>query len=484
MKAIMINNQWQQGEGPSLTSLNPITEAPVWQKHQASEAQVAEAVGAAHTAFKSWSRRSADERRGVVRKFAELLAEHKAELASVIHQETGKPQWEALTEVQAMINKVEISIDAALQRTGSSASLQHHAHGVMAVFGPYNFPGHLPNGHIVPALLAGNTIVFKPSELTPWVAERTVQLWQSAGLPNGVLNLVQGEVEVGKALCAQDIDGLLFTGSSTTGKLLHQQFGGRPEVILALEMGGNNPLIVDDSLSSNDIGKAADLIIRSAFISAGQRCTCARRLILVENNSTTALLNEMSQRCQQLNLDQSENSFYGPVISAKARDDLLSGQQLLIELGGKPLLHAKPHGQQGYVLTPGLVDVTDVVNGKNNIPDDEWFGPLLQVIRVADFEQALEIANRTRFGLAAGLVSNNNGQQQQFKQQIRAGVISINQPTAGASSKVPFGGIGASGNHRPSAWYAADYCAWPQAISAASSTNDYQPAPLPGLKSE
>ncbi|MEG1215068.1 MAG: aldehyde dehydrogenase family protein, partial [Leclercia sp.] len=163
------------------------------------------------------------------------------------------------------------------ERTGESltemadgaASLRHRPHGVLAVFGPYNFPGHLPNGHIVPALIAGNTVVFKPSELTPWTAEETVKLWQAAGLPDGVLNLVQGGRSTGEALAqSSEIDGLLFTGSANTGYHLHQQLAGAPEKILALEMGGNNALIIDEI---TDIDAVVNLTIQSAFVSAGQR---------------------------------------------------------------------------------------------------------------------------------------------------------------------------------------------------------------------
>ncbi len=222
----------------------------------------------------------------LVEKFAALLEANKAELTRIIACETSKPRWEATTEVTAMINKIAISVKAYHTRTGEqhtempdgAATLRHRPHGVLAVFGPYNFPGHLPNGHIVPALLAGNTVIFKPSELTPLTGEAVVKLWEQAGLPPGVLNLVQGGRETGQALSAlSDIDGLLFTGSAGTGYQLHRQLAGQPEKILGLEMGGNNPLIVEDP---EDIDAAVHLTIQSAFITAGQRCTCARRLLV------------------------------------------------------------------------------------------------------------------------------------------------------------------------------------------------------------
>ena len=254
MSTHFIAGAWQEGLAASFESLNPVSQAVLWSGRAATPTQVAAAVAAARTAFPAWAQRSLDERIAVLEAFAASLKSHADELAHCIGEETGKPLWESATEVTSMVNKVAISIQSYRERTGeksapladANAVLRHKPHGVVAVFGPYNFPGHLPNGHIVPALLAGNTVVFKPSELTPKVAELTVKCWIEAGLPAGVLNLLQGARETGVALAADaGIDGLFFTGSSGTGNLLHKQFAGRPDKILALEMGGNNPLVVE-----------------------------------------------------------------------------------------------------------------------------------------------------------------------------------------------------------------------------------------------
>lgn len=284
--SLWINGEWRPGDGPRFSKQDPVNLKIVWQGEAADAGQVAEAVAAARQAFPAWARLPFADRQAIVEKFASLLEASKAELTAIIGAETGKPRWEAAGEVTAMINKVAISVKAYHTRTGEqhsdlpdgAATLRHRPHGVLAVFGPYNFPGHLPNGHIVPALLAGNTVVFKPSELTPHSGEAVVKLWEQAGLPAGVLNLLQGGRETGEALSGQaDIDGLLFTGSSTTGFHLHRQLAGQPQKILALEMGGNNPLIIDDP---RDVDAAVHLTIQSAFITAGQRCTCARRLLV------------------------------------------------------------------------------------------------------------------------------------------------------------------------------------------------------------
>ncbi|WP_396588134.1 succinylglutamate-semialdehyde dehydrogenase [Bermanella sp. R86510] len=473
--SILINGQWLVGEGIEFRSLNPIDNQAVWEKQGASAEQVKQAVDAARAAQTQWALTPLANRIEILQRFAELLKENQAELAGLISAETGKPDWEALTEVSAMANKVAISIAAQEKRasvqngyqgSNENLSLTHRPHGVMAVYGPYNFPGHLPNGHIVPALLAGNTIVFKPSEETPAVAEKTVELWQQAGLPDGVINLVQGAKEVGIALGQQDIDGLLFTGSSTTGKILHKQFAGKPEVLLALEMGGNNPVIVDKNIQTEN---AINVILQSAFLSAGQRCTCARRLIVVENENSEQLINGLVEKAARLIADKPDaqpEPFMGPVINAHTKQALLDAQDNLTKLGGEALLKMQSVDETSNLLSPGIIDMTDAAN----VPDEEWFGPLLQVYRVATFEDAIMLANNTRYGLAAGLISDDQVHQNQFVNTIRAGVVSINQPTAGASSELPFGGVGLSGNHRASAYYAADYCAWPQALTTGAAT--------------
>ncbi|WP_086929496.1 succinylglutamate-semialdehyde dehydrogenase [Agarilytica rhodophyticola] len=471
MYSTLIDNEWIEGEGYELVSSTPDESQVLWQKTTSSTQQVIKAVASAKAAQYKWANTPLPERIKIIEKFAEILNAEKNEIAQVISQENGKPMWEALTEVGAMANKVAISIKAQDERAGSRThnnfSLAHHAHGVMAVFGPFNFPGHLPNGHIVPALLAGNSIVFKPSELTPLTAEVTVKAWIKAGLPAGVINLIQGAREVGEALVKSDIDGVLFTGSYNTGKIIHQQLAGKPEIMLALEMGGNNAFIASQV---EDIELAANTLLHSAFLSAGQRCTCTRRLILVESENSDVLIEKLIAACNRIIIgnNNQQDPFMGPVINRSAAEKLLQVQEELLSSGAQALKKMEAVDETLVYLSPGILDVSNV----ENIPDDEYFGPLLQVYRVKDIDEAIKLANATRFGLAAGIISDNPAEQEKFRQHIKAGVVSVNLPTAGASSELPFGGVGASGNHRPSAYYAADYCAWPQAISQGDSTKN------------
>jgi succinylglutamic semialdehyde dehydrogenase len=464
-----INGQWIEGLGHAINSLDPAKNVVIWSAQSASEAQVNEAVVAARNAFPAWSLKSVEERLSIIKQFAELLGENKTELAKVIAKETGKPEWETATEVGAMIGKITISEKAYHERTGTventmpigQAIIRHKPHGVVAVFGPYNFPGHLPNGHIVPALIAGNTIVFKPSDLTPMVAEFIVHLWQKAGLPNGVLNLIQGQVETGKALASHpNIDGLFFTGSSRTGKILHEQFAGHPGKILALEMGGNNPLIVKDVAN---IDAAVHDIVQSAFVTSGQRCTCARRLFVQNNEQGDVLLArllEVTKSIQVGHYDAQEQPFMGSMISSAAAAGMADVQQQLLGLGATSLLTLEHTDKDTGFVTPGIIDVTAILD---EMPDEEHFGPLLKVIRYSNFDDAITHANNTSFGLSAGLLSDSKADYEYFLARIRAGIVNWNRPITGASSAAPFGGIGESGNHRASAYYAADYCAYPVA---------------------
>ncbi|MGA9582030.1 MAG: succinylglutamate-semialdehyde dehydrogenase [Allosphingosinicella sp.] len=453
----------------TISSIEPATGAHLWTGEVGDvEAEVARA----RSAWAGWAARPLAVRIETLRRFANVVRGHKDALADLIARETGKPLWETATEVDAVVNKVDISVTAYSERTsqrrlegalGARVAVRHKPHGVLAVLGPYNFPAHLPNGHIVPALLAGNAVVFKPSEKTPAVGEMLVRLFHEAGVPEDVIRCVQGAIDVGKALAAsKGIDGLLFTGSARAGLALHRQFADAPHKILALEMGGNNPLVVWDA---KDVPAAAVIAVQSAFMSSGQRCTGARRLI-VQEGQHEPLLAEIVKLAERIIVDHPHASpapFMGPVIDNQSADQLQEAFLDLMIKGGRAIRRLDRPVADKPFLTPAIIDVTDVAER----PDAELFGPVLQVIRVADFDAALAEANATRYGLAASLVGGSPELYDRFWANIRAGVINWNKPTNGAPSNAPFGGLGLSGNHRPSAFYAADYCAYPVTSSEA-----------------
>jgi succinylglutamic semialdehyde dehydrogenase len=462
-----INGLWVEKGSHSFSSINPATGAVLWEGKAADAALVDEAVAAARAAFPQWAALSYEARLERLEAFKQLISGKQEELAIAIAQETGKALWDAKSEAAAVVAKLTYSTEAYLERTGSksrpspvgNAVVRHRPHGVMAVFGPYNFPAHLPNGHIMPALLAGNTIVFKPSEQTPMVAEWTVKQWHAAGLPRGVLNLVQGERDTGMALAAAKIDGLLFTGSSATGKAIHAQLAGRPEIVLALEMGGNNPLIVSET---SNLQAAVLETILSAFTGTGQRCTCARRLIIPARPGRDAYIAALIAAASKLTIgayDSQPAPFMGPLISNREAARLVAAQERLIAMGGTALLAMRRLQDDLPFVTPAIIEMT----GVKNVPDEEYFGPLLQLYRVDSLEEAVQLANTTAFGLSAAVLCDDPAVFQKVSGQLQAGLVNWNRQTTGASGAGPFGGVGISGNHRPAGYYAADYCAYPVA---------------------
>jgi succinylglutamic semialdehyde dehydrogenase len=449
----------------AIISFEPATGAELW---RGEIGDVDAAVDRARRAWPEWAAQPLATRIELVRRFANEVRKEQEAFAELIARETGKPLWESRTEVEAVIAKVEISIRACAERTGQrkldsalqgTAALRHKPHGVMAVLGPYNFPAHLPNGHIVPALIAGNAVILKPSEKTPAVGAFLMKLFGQAGIDAALVQVIIGGPDEGKALVAHPgVDGVLFTGSAQAGIAINRKLAANPGKIVALEMGGNNPIVVWDTPK---IGDAAVLIVQSAFTTAGQRCTAARRLI-VKSDLYDEVIAEVKRLTDRIIIGAPFDDpapFMGPVIDSDAADQLTESFLYLLSNGGKAISHMRrPKGDLPFV-TPGIIDITAM----SERPDVELFGPLLQVIKVDSFDEAIAEANNTRFGLSASLIGGDPQDYSRFWANIRAGIVNWNRPTNGASSAAPFGGIGLSGNHRAAAFYAADYCAYPVA---------------------
>jgi len=466
--------RWETGcvmSSSELVSTDPCTDEVVWRGPAASAVEVDAALVRARKGFAAWSATPLEDRCRIARAFADLARERREDIARLISRETGKPFWETLTEADTVSAKIEVSIRAQAERAGersgeaagARARLAHRPHGVLAVVGPFNFPMHLPNGHMAPALLAGNAVVFKPSEKTPASGVMLVDLWREAGVPHDVLQVLTGGAETAKALVAHEaVDGVLFTGGVSAGKAIHVALADQPQKIVALELGGNNPLVAWDVA---DAESAAHLIVQSAYVSAGQRCSCARRLIVPQGAAGDRIVEALTALIDRIKVGapfDDPQPFMGPVIDLASAKGLLLAQQ---RLGGKVIRELAPTTSDRPYLTPGLVDVTGV-----EVADSENFGPLLQLIRAPDFDAAIARANATRFGLAAGLLSDDEGLYRRFWSEARAGIVNWNRPTTGAAATAPFGGPGLSGNHRPSAYYAADYCAYPVASIEADTT--------------
>lgn len=482
---VYIAGRWAGGEGDPLESTDPGSGRVLHRLRAATPSQVEAAVAAARRALPGWSATTLEARAAILRRYAELVRAEHEPFAEALALETGKPLWEARTEVDATIAKVEISIAQHAERRAETtgelgdavARTRFRPIGVLAVLGPFNLPAHLPNGHLVPALLAGNTVVLKPSELTPGIGARLVEVLERAELPPGVVNLVQGGRAVGEALVgAEGVDGVLFTGSYAGGRAIARALADRPERQLALEMGGNNPLVVD---AVEDLDAAVVHTLLSAYVTAGQRCTCARRLILVGDDLAERFVDRLVPAIEGIRVGLQRDDpqpFVGPLIDARAAERLLSARDGLVEAGARELVPLRRDPRSPALLHPGLLEVA----AEAERPDVEHFGPLLQLVRVPDLEAAIEEANRTAYGLAAALLSDDPARFERFVAAVRAGVVNWNRQTTGASGRLPFGGLGRSGNHRPAGAWSADYCSDPVASLEASALRTPESLP-PGL---
>lgn len=446
-----------------IVSYEPATGEELW---RGRISDVDAAVKTARRAFPSWAAQPLSNRMELVRRFANEVRKDFDKLAETIARETGKPKWEANGEVELVINKVETSIRAFAERTAQRKldsaiqgmmAVRHKPHGVMAVLAPYNFPAHIPAAHIVPALIAGNTVVFKPSEKAPATGELLARCFNRAGISAAVVQLVIGGPEEGQELVRhEDVNGVLFTGSANTGISINRKLATRPDKLLALEMGGNNPIVMWDTPKITD---AAALIAQSAFTSAGQRCTAARRLI-VKRSMYDQIIPEVKALADRIICGAPFDEpapFMGPLIDNFAADGLMDSFFYLLSNGGKAIKHLVRPDEAKPFLSPAIIDMTDM----EDRPDVELFGPILQVVQVDDLDEAISEANNTRFGLSAAMIGGSPQEYNRFWANVHAGIVNWNRPTIGPSHAAPVGGIGLSGNHRPYGYYAADFCAYP-----------------------
>lgn len=447
----------------TIKSYEPSTGAELW---TGELGDVDAEIARARDAWGRWAGFGLSDRIETVRKFTNRLKADSEPLIDLISRETGKPIWESRSEVESIIGKVDIAIKAYAERSsqrrlngsaGSSAALRHKPHGLFAVITSYNEPAAIPCGHIIPALLAGNAIIFKPSEYSPAVGQFIVDCLHRAGIPKDIVRIVHGGPKVGAALAAhKDIDGLFFTGAAYNGIQINRQFTNRPGKMLSLEMGGNNPIIFWDTV---DIYSAAVIVVKSAFLSAGQKCTSARRLI-IKDDLYDAVIPEIKRIADRLIINDPHGDpppFMGPLINNDAADGLTESFLALMSHGGKPIRHMSRPIKDRPFVSPGIIDVTDM----KERPDLELFGPLLQVIKVSTFEEAIKEANNTRFGLSASLLGGDAQQYDQFWANSRAGIVNWNAETHKIAPSAPMGGKGISSNGRPGAFYSADHCAYP-----------------------
>ncbi|MEM7447541.1 MAG: aldehyde dehydrogenase family protein [Myxococcota bacterium] len=455
--------------------------------HPFAEADVEEAIEAARNAQRLWKSVPAATREDALRRYQEALRRHQSEIAETIALEVGKAIWDATTEAKALAAKVDLVLGPGASLTQShkipeiNGELRYRPLGVVAVIGPFNFPAHLPNGQILPALHAGNAVVFKPSEKAPGTAYWLAKCFQEADLPNGLFNVVQGGPKIAERLTSHpEVDGILFTGSENVGKSLIQANLDRPGRLLALELGGKNASIV---LDDADVNVAVREIAFSAYVSSGQRCTATSRVYLskeVEQAFLQAL--EQTVRSIQVGYPLDRQVFMGPLVEEAARLRLLEAQERAVRAGFDPLVPGGPlaiEGRTGYYVQPSIHRAPSPDIRVAGYTHDELFGPDLAIYPVEHLDEAIEYANHTRYGLSAAVFTKSRALFEHAAAELEVGVLNWNRSSAGASGRLPFGGIKSSGNHHPVGIFAGKQCTYPQALLCESETK--HPA-WPGIK--
>ena len=462
-----------------LSSFNPATGDRVWQGAMGDPLTAAKM---AQAAWPRWSARALPERLEIIRNFSNRVKQQSEELAQLMSLETGRPMWDCREEVEAMGTVIDYSLRAYSDRTAQRriegkaqiqrSAVRHKPHGVVAIITPYSAPGLIAFGQIIPALIAGNAVIWKPSERTPAFAEAVGALAAKANFPDGLVQIVQGRGDVAKALVMADpVRAIFFSGSAHAGLTLHKQLGGRPDKTLALDIGGNNPIIAWDMA---DVHGGAIQIARSAFQSSGQKCTAARRLI-VKDSMADMLIGEIKRIADRLIVGAPSDDpipFMGPMIDNDTADGLAESFLALMSHGGRPIKHLIRPDLDMPFIAPGIIDVSNM----KERPDLELFGPLLQIVRVSTFEDAVAEANNTRFHRTAALIGGSREQFDLFWANSRAGVVNWNNVTHEINGNGPVAGNGLSGNHRAGGYYTADSVAFP----VQSAEND-QPRGLIGI---
>lgn len=453
-----IGGRFLEPTGEAFTSHDPAHHHAVVLEAAGSADRVTEACDAAAAAQAEWAARSLDDRVAALARFKSAIAARADELSEAISREMGKIRSEARIEINALLGRFAL-VEGQVRRDLSGGTIEGHAseviryrpHGVVGVLGPFNFPLHLCHAHVLPSLMLGNTVVIKPSEVTPLAGQRYAEAADAAGLPAGVLNVVQGGGAVGAAL-TQDprVLGLAFTGSWETGRRIRAATVDRPEMLVALEMGGKNMCVVREDA---ELRQAIHEVVTSGYLTTGQRCTCSDR-VLVHRSRADALIDGIRAALAELKFGDPEDasSFAGPMANRAAAERFVAaiekaragGAEVIVEGGpreGGAFVDASLHRLQAGQHT--LAGYTDV----------ELFGPDLCVEVFDDDDEAIAALNGTPFGFAVSVFTQDLEAFGRYEREVRTGILNRNRSTNKASPRLPFGGVKKSGNFRPAgAW--------------------------------
>ena len=451
-----INGKWiDTASGKSIPNINPAnTNDIIGTAQLCTREEAKSAVEAAYNAFKGWKNTPAPARGRIIAKMARLMEEHKEELAQILTREEGKTIAESRGELGRAINVVEFCAGESRRMNGETIQSELPANfaytikeplGVVALITPWNFPVAIPMWKLAPALVAGNTVVFKPASNTPGTAVRLTELLIEAGIPDGVLNLVIGSgSEAGDEIVNHPaVRAISFTGSSETGFKMYEQIARRG-IPFQAEMGGKNPVVV---LEDCDIDLAVEHTAQGAFGSTGQRCTATSRAVVIEGIADK-FVEKIVARAKSFKLGDGSDpaNEIGPSVDESQFNTVLKYIDIGHEDGATMLCGGKKATGEGlddgYFVEP---TVFDHVTPDMRIAREEIFGPVLSILRVKDFDEAMMVANDSEYGLSSSVFSNDYNDIHRFIDEIESGMTHVNSPTTGGEAHIPFGGIKATG---------------------------------------
>ncbi len=451
-----INGQWiESASSKTAENINPAnTDDVLGTIKQATREEARSAVEAASEAFREWRMTPAPTRGRIVARAARLLEDEKEALAQLLTREEGKTIAESRGELQRSINVTEFCAGEARRLNGETIQSELPSNfaytikqplGVVACVTPWNFPVAIPIWKIAPALVAGNTVVFKPASLTPATAVRIVEIFEAAGIPKGVLNLIIGSgSEAGDEIIShRAVRAVSFTGSNDVGIRMYEQVSRRGAKVQC-EMGGKNPVVV---LEDADLDLAVESTAQGAFGSSGQRCTATSRAVVV-NDVADEFVSRIVKRAESMRIGDGSKAEteMGPSVDEGQFKTVLD----YIGIGREDGAELKCGGERatgddldkGYFVRP---TVFDRVTTDMRIAREEIFGPVLSVLRVKDFDEAMRVANDSEYGLSSSIFSNDAARIFRFVDEIETGMTHINSPTTGGEAHIPFGGIKATG---------------------------------------
>ncbi len=447
------------------------------------------ACSEAKKASSIWSKKSKEDRFSYIYRFKALLSDYSSILAQTISRETGKPLWETTQELQSCPERIDRLLNSIYKQVemrvpegfsgDQKGSITYHPRGVMAIICSFNSPVRLGSYSLLTALATGNSVVYKPSEHTPLVGQILAEMFQKIELPVGVFNMVQGEGEVGRKLALnEDVDGVLFFGSYEVGYRIKQETVSHHWKHLGLQMGGKNSVLIHKDA---DIDKAVYETVVGAYLSSGQRCTSTSR-VFVADEIADKFIDSFYKASKRIKIGHwSEDVFMGPLISADAVEKYIRFQEIAKREGCESLMRGKALSlnTKGHYVTPSI-NLVEKFNKKSVYQTSEIFAPNVAVYRFKNWDDVVSSVNDTGYGLTVSIFSKNQAELERAIQDLKVGWVNFNRRTTQTTERLPFGGVGKSGNFQPSGLFTVFICSYPKSIYQEDTALDHENV-LPGI---